>query len=782
MAAERVIIQITGDTTSINSTISELEKLGKVDIKNRRIFDENNRRFNENLNKTKDNLGVFGDQLNSLKQQVIGAFAVTSIVAFGKEAVATAAKIESIGNSLKFITGSSANAEKTMTYLRELSNRLGLEFESTAQAFKLFAGATTQAGMTLGQTKSIFESVSKAVTTMGLSADDANGVFLALSQIMSKGKVSAEELRGQIGERIPGAFSIAAKSIGVTEQQLNKMLEQGQILSKDFLPKFAKQLETDLGGGAENAANAMQANLNRLSNMWTDFKNFFGANIVYPLLNAMKGLFVDYPKMFIDDLSRVFKKKDIFDLPELKAQFQTVEDNFTKLSVRVSNAKTIKDLEVLGSTTNKYFNSLSDGMKKAANSKYTQVMDELAEKYKTLTVETANAGTAIDQTKKKKEEDEKQTEKQLTAYERLVKASSDLEAAMRNTLALNGIVSPEAIKQLDDLKLKIQTIEIAMKNLNDPALKNAGGQPLGIKGVTPEQLPSGDFGAAAEKQQYAELLSLHEEFLKELGTQDQEYSQAYYKELEQRQQAEKAIYEELPNIAMRAIDSIMALQQAQTQWELQNLDDQLKNKQISETQYEQKKRAVLRQQAEDQKTAAIFQATLSIAEAVLKAYEQGGPYAGPILAAIVGALGAVQLAAISAAPLPQYAEGTDFVALGKNKKGKDTIPAMLNEGEAVIKTDENLKYPGLSKAWNEGKLEEHIYNKWVLPEMIMKRSYESEKQRNFANNIGRSIQLNQDFGGLESKLKKVADAEKEGAIYIGKKIDKAFTKNLRGGF
>ena len=279
MAVERVIIEITGDTTKIQSTISELEKLGKVDRANSDSFKRTNKQFNDDLAKTKSNLGGFGDQLNSLKQQVIGAFAVSSLIAFGKEAVQTSAKIESIGNSLKFITGSASGAQKTMEYLRSLSERLGLEFESTAQAFKLFAGATTQAGMTLGQTKSIFESVSKAVTTMGLSAEDANGVFLALSQIMSKGKVSAEELRGQIGERIPGAFTIAAKSIGVTEQQLNKMLEQGQIISKDFLPKFASQLEKDLGGGAKAAANSTQAALNNMKNAYDEFLVYAGQKL-----------------------------------------------------------------------------------------------------------------------------------------------------------------------------------------------------------------------------------------------------------------------------------------------------------------------------------------------------------------------------------------------------------------------------------------------------------------------------------------------------------------------
>jgi hypothetical protein len=226
----------------------------------------------------------------------------------------------------------------------------------------------------------------------------------------------------------------------------------------------------------------------------------------------------------------------------------------------------------------------------------------------------------------------------------------------------------------------------------------------------------------------------------------------------------------------------MAIQQTQTNWELQTLDTQLANKEISETEYQEKKKVILRKQAENEKTYAIFQATLSIGNAILKAYETGGPIAGPILAAIVGVLGAAQLAAISAAPLPQYAEGTDFVKLGKNKKGKDTVPALLNEGEAVIKTDKNAEYPGLAKAWNDGKLDEHIYKKWVLPEIIMNKSYDLQKQRSFADKVAKSIQLNQDFGNLENKLKRIEIAEIQSADYIVKGVSRAVKKNNREGF
>jgi tape measure domain-containing protein len=53
-------------------------------------------------------------------------------------------------------------------------------------------------------------------SALGLSVDDQRGIFKALEQMLSKGNVQAEELRGQLGERLPGAIYFSAKALGVT--------------------------------------------------------------------------------------------------------------------------------------------------------------------------------------------------------------------------------------------------------------------------------------------------------------------------------------------------------------------------------------------------------------------------------------------------------------------------------------------------------------------------------------------------------------------------------------
>lgn len=179
-----------------------------------------------------------------------------------------------LATGLNFATGGKSAEE--LAYLRRVTNELGLEFASSAKAYMGFAAAARNTSLEGQGARQVFEALSKASAVMGLSANQTEGALLALQQMVSKGTVSAEELRGQLGERLPGSFQIAARAMGVTTQELGKMLEQGQVLSEDFLPKFARQLETELGGAADKAADRLDAATNRLANAWERLKTQVG--------------------------------------------------------------------------------------------------------------------------------------------------------------------------------------------------------------------------------------------------------------------------------------------------------------------------------------------------------------------------------------------------------------------------------------------------------------------------------------------------------------------------
>ena len=82
----------------------------------------------------------------------------------------------------------------------------------------------------------------------------------ATSQVFSKGKVSAEELRQQLGERLPGAFTLFAESMEKTPAELDKALEQGKVTLQDFMG-FAKKLTAEYGESAKILAAGPEAAL-----------------------------------------------------------------------------------------------------------------------------------------------------------------------------------------------------------------------------------------------------------------------------------------------------------------------------------------------------------------------------------------------------------------------------------------------------------------------------------------------------------------------------------------
>lgn len=230
-------------------------------------------------------------------QIAIGAFQKLSdaVIQFGKDSIQAAANVKGLETALNLAGGGVVSGEQIYKDFKKTANELGLSIESNAKAFKGFVVSATQSGLSLQEAQNIFRQTSLAITATSLSAEDANGVLLALSQIASKGTVSSEELRQQIGERLPGAFAIAARSIGVTEMELNDMLQKGEVVSKDFLPKFANELEKTFGDAAKSQLSGYTAEYNRLQNAITEIKEVFGAALL-PIVTDTIRAFSDLAK------------------------------------------------------------------------------------------------------------------------------------------------------------------------------------------------------------------------------------------------------------------------------------------------------------------------------------------------------------------------------------------------------------------------------------------------------------------------------------------------------
>lgn len=278
IAAQRVL-----DLVSRQRAAGQSQRDFNRELRNaQREFDQLNSRViaaDRAVGRFNRNVGNYPQQAIRGLKDLVGAFGLVGGVAafagIAKSIFDITKETQSLNLALKQVTGTQEEFIATQEFLNRIAEAYGIEINGLTKSYTGFLAASQNAidngSITATQIQEIFESVSKASGAMGLSVEQQQGAFLALQQMISKGNVQAEEIRGQLAERLPGAFGILARSMKVTEQELNKMLEAGTVLAADVLPAFAKELEKAYGVENLTRVESLAASTTRLSNSWTDF-------------------------------------------------------------------------------------------------------------------------------------------------------------------------------------------------------------------------------------------------------------------------------------------------------------------------------------------------------------------------------------------------------------------------------------------------------------------------------------------------------------------------------
>lgn len=178
-------------------------------------------------------------------------------------------KKEASQRAAQFVLGDEG-AKRATEFVKNLANNTGVDQIETLSSFAKFSAGAGD--MNADQKESLFSNVIGTSRLMGLSTDEINGILKAFEQMASKGKIQAEELRGQLGDRMAGAFQLFARSLGMTTEELDKAMKDGKVLSKDVLPKVSAEMGRmiDKAGGWEKIINSTQTQLGRLSNSWNN--------------------------------------------------------------------------------------------------------------------------------------------------------------------------------------------------------------------------------------------------------------------------------------------------------------------------------------------------------------------------------------------------------------------------------------------------------------------------------------------------------------------------------
>lgn len=272
----------------------------------------------------------------SLQGMAITAGAAVSVAALARSFIQANIESQRLSKGLEAITGSTGAGAAELRYLQETADKLGLSLAAVSPAFISLSAATRGTVLEGQATKDIFEAVSLAMAKLGKSSADTQGALLAIEQMVSKGVVSAEELRGQLGERLPGAFRLAAQAMGVSEQELGKMLEKGDVLAADLIPRLVQWLNKLFNDGKEIGGLEAGWNLlvNALDRAWVSTDK---------LINA-SGLLSDAMRIAADVLNSYANALEAISNYNAGLGFRTFADDVAKFGVTLqASNQALKD-------------------------------------------------------------------------------------------------------------------------------------------------------------------------------------------------------------------------------------------------------------------------------------------------------------------------------------------------------------------------------------------------------------------------------------------------------
>lgn len=194
----------------------------------------------------------------AIKEQLVGIYQAGSNLAANKAKFSTA-------------FGSVDEGNKEMAYAREVATNLKLPIDSLTKSYADLALAAKGTKLEGQGARDVFVAFAQVARVNQTSTASLDGVFTALTQIMSKGKIQAEELRQQLGDRLPGAMQLLAEGLGVSTEKLDKMMQKGE-LTRTALLNMAAAASGRVGPALIAALSSPAARLQDFQNRLLTFK------------------------------------------------------------------------------------------------------------------------------------------------------------------------------------------------------------------------------------------------------------------------------------------------------------------------------------------------------------------------------------------------------------------------------------------------------------------------------------------------------------------------------
>jgi len=272
--------------------------------------------------------------------------ALAFLTDFPSQVGSAVGQLQSFRNTLNAVSPSAQEAAQSSQFILDVVDKYNVPLQSARDGFTKLYASMQPAGFGGNEIRDLFLGISQAAATFGMSADKVDRVNYAFAQMASKGQVMSEELKGQLGDVLPGSMALFAEAAGFKGPQaitkFSKALEDGVYKGgamKTLLTNVGIVMRKEFGPGAEGAAKTFQGSINRMQNSLKLFYETFEPvavgflnAVVMPMTSGIKTLTDGFNAFFTGQAAQTAGGNALAQqLEQLRPAFDGIRNNIAQI-------------------------------------------------------------------------------------------------------------------------------------------------------------------------------------------------------------------------------------------------------------------------------------------------------------------------------------------------------------------------------------------------------------------------------------------------------------------
>ncbi|WP_317302660.1 tape measure protein [Acidaminococcus timonensis] len=221
-------------------------------------------RASQSLKQTKADTDALASAIGKIKGMIAGAFAVKSIVDFGKNVLGAAANMEVFKKGLSFTLGSEGEADHLIASMQQIGEESAYD---TTQLLPL-ARQWVNIGNTSDEAISKMKKIVDLGSAYGMQTEQIQAANLALTQMSMAGKIGAQDMMQLINAGVP-AWQLLADKMGLSVAEVRELSQEGA-LGEEAIGTLWDAITEKTQGAADTMGNTLMA---KFSNMQESVTN-----------------------------------------------------------------------------------------------------------------------------------------------------------------------------------------------------------------------------------------------------------------------------------------------------------------------------------------------------------------------------------------------------------------------------------------------------------------------------------------------------------------------------